>query len=92
MTDDPTIDKNKSKKLTNISCHRGIKGHFIKSGYHSDFFTPPPTPNLLNPNIPAPMVQEFELRDLQFEAGLINDNYREFILPLLQNCSLFIGD
>ena len=38
------------------------------------------------------MVHGFELRDLQFEAGPINDNYREFILPLLQNCSLFIGD
>ena len=38
------------------------------------------------------MVQGFELRDLQFEAGPINDNYREFILLLLQNCSLFIGD
>ena len=35
----------------------------------------------LHPNIPAPMVQEFELRDLQFEAGSINDNYRVFILP-----------
>jgi hypothetical protein len=38
------------------------------------------------------MVQGFELRDLQFKAGSINDNYREFILLLLQNCSLFIGD
>ena len=93
MTDDPTIDKNKSKKLTNIPCHRGIKGHFIKSGYHSDFFTPPPTPNLLNPNILAPMVQGFELRDLQFEAGSINDNYRVFILPCCKivHSSLEIG-
>ena len=64
----------------------------LKVTYHSDFFTPPPTPNLLNPNILAPMVQGFELRDLQFKAGSINDNYREFILLLLQNCSLFIGD
>ena len=29
---------------------------------------------------------------IQFEARSINDNYREFILLLLQNCSLFIGD
>ena len=53
----------------------------LKVTYHSDFFTPPPTPNLLNPNILAPMVQGFELRDLQFKAGSINDNYRVFILP-----------
>ena len=39
------------------------------------------------------MVQEFELRDLQFEAGSINDNYRVFILPCCKivHSSLEIG-
>ena len=36
----------------------------------------------LHPNIPAPMVQgQGLMRDLQFKAGPINDNYREIILP-----------
>ena len=39
------------------------------------------------------MVQGFELRDLQFEAGSINDNYRVFILPCCKivHSSLEIG-
>ena len=94
-TDDPLTNwqKQKQKKTDKYPLSQGDKRSLYKEWLSLWLFYPPPTPNLLNPNILAPMVQGFELRDLQFEAGSINDNYRVFILPCCKivHSSLEIG-
>ena len=93
-TDDPLTNWQKQKQKTDkYPLSQGDKRSLYKEWLSLWLFHPPLTPNLLNPNILAPMVQGFELRDLQFEAGSINDNYRVFILPCCKivHSSLEIG-